>query len=201
MADRSQSRRPTSWSRQARWALVGLGALLAASGHRAVAAGGDYPAFGTLLVLKASLTDSNRKSMTIVGRDPVISLGDGNGSADDPTMYGAGVTLLSPAFQINYNLPTTGWTTIGVPGANRGYVYRRQLGDDPIRKVVVKDGKLRVVSRGGLLTHVIFADPNPVDVIFSLGARHSCLRFGGTATFTSGTLYLARNAPAPDACP
>ena len=80
-------------------------------------------------------------------------------------------------------------------------MYRSHTGGDPIRKAVVKDGKLRVVGRGGLLEHVIFADPNPVDVIFSLGARHNCLRFGGAATFTSGVLYLARNAPAPGACP
>ncbi len=191
-----------SWSRRA---LVCLGALLSASWwdgqHRLLAAGGDYPAFGTRLVLKASLTDSTRKSMTIVGRDPTIGVGDGNGSDDDPTMHGASVTLLSPAFQTNYNLPNTGWTTIGVPGGNRGYVYRSHTGGDPIRKVVVKDGKLRVVGRSGLLEHVIFTDPNPVDVIFSLGARHSCLRFGGAAIFSGGVLYLARDAPAPDACP
>jgi hypothetical protein len=201
MADQSWSQGPVSRFRRARWSLAGLGALVAVSGHHAVAAGGDYPAFGTRLVLKASLTDTTRKSMTIVGRDPTIGLGDGNDSADDPTIHGAGVTLLSPAFQTNYNLPTTGWTRIGQAGANRGYTYRGGAFGDPIRKAVVKNGKLKVVGRGGLLEHLISDDPDPVDVVFALGSRHSCFRFGGSVVFEGGVLYLARNAAAPAACP
>ena len=46
---------------------------------------------------------------------------------------GAGVTLLSPAFQTNYNLPGQRWTVIGNPGENRGYQYRSVTGDDPIQ--------------------------------------------------------------------
>ena len=191
MSTRSRTRGRFAFVVLAGWLAVPLSAF----GDGAVT-----PVTGRKLTLKSSLTNSLRKSMTIVARDPAITVGT-NGSGDDPTVHGGGVTLLSPAFGLYYNMPVEHWSLVGSAGENKGYRYRSSANFEEIRSAVVKNGVIKVRARSALLGHVLFPDPNPVDVVVNSGAQQHCMRFGGTVAFTTGVSYVATDAPPPDACP
>ena len=183
------------------WVALAIVAWSAAIPPAVLGDGAVVPVSGRRLVLKSSLTNTSRKSMTIVSRDAAITLGGGNGSNDDPTIYGGGVMLLSPTLIINYNLAAERWSTIGAPGENRGYKYRDVDTSRPIRTATFKNGTIKVKTHSGLLEHVLGTDPSPVDVLFALGFQENCMRFGGTVAFKAGISYVASNAPPLAACP
>jgi hypothetical protein len=96
-------------------------------------------------------------------------------------------------------LPADRWSYVGAPGGERGYVFHDRSGG-PIKRAVVKPGRLRVSGAGPLLTHGLAAAPEPVRVLLELGSTVYCLQFGGTTEFEPGKRFSARVAP-PDVCP
>ena len=94
------------------------------------AAGLDQQIAGKRLVLKDN-ADTSRRRMSALSHDPTITLGDGNGSADDPTQFGGSLRIRTGTgdrFDSTYVLPSAGWTTIGTPGQNRGYQFTSTTG-------------------------------------------------------------------------
>ncbi|HEV7733929.1 MAG TPA: DUF3089 domain-containing protein [Candidatus Binatia bacterium] len=137
----------------------------------------------------------------ITSTDPAIGLGGGAGSADDPTLHGGSLRVLSIAgdvFDSTYELPASGWRAVRRRGLVIGWTYRST---GSIRSVRVRAGNtIRVRGRGGL-GHTLGTNPDPVRVILTLGAQQQCLRFGGTPSFTTNRSYHATDSTAPDVCP
>jgi hypothetical protein len=155
---------------------------------------------GTKLVLKDRTGKPKKRRLLVLAKGGPLSLGGGNGSADDPTLHGASLRVVaaSGSFDVTYPLDD-GWRLLGKPGQNRGYKRR---GRGPIRKLVVKtDRLLRVVGRGAELEHSLLTDPETVAVELRLGARHYCLEFGGTSHTRTPRKLVAVDAPAASFCP
>src|SRR6059058_4786091 len=123
--------------------LVGLSAALCARTTAAASAPGDeQPIIGERLSLNARPAAAMGRLFAL-SKDPTITLGGGNGSADDPTLFGGSLrvrTTTGDRFDSTYNLPPAGWKTIGAPGQNKGYRFTSRTG--PINQVVVIPGRL-----------------------------------------------------------
>jgi glucose/arabinose dehydrogenase len=157
---------------------------------------------GRRLTLKAHAGTSSKR-LLVLAKD-AVTLGDGNGSADDPTLAGGSLRVRTTAgcggpCDSLYPLAQSGWRRIGPAGTNKGYKFRSKTG--PIRVVVVKTGRLLKAVGHGPLGHALAADPQPVDVALRLGARQYCLRFGGAVTFKPPSQFAAKDAPTSPGCP
>ena len=77
---------------------------------------------GKALTLRDNASKPAQKSLTITSKDLAISLGSGAGSADDPTVNGGSLRVVSTpgGFDNTYPLPKTGWSYIGKPGEGEG---------------------------------------------------------------------------------
>ena len=186
------------------WLLVGLSSPVNAMTTGTTSAppsGGDRPLAGNRLVLKDSPAGTKR-TLSILSTDPTITLGGGNGSADDPTHFGGSLrvrTARGDRFDSTYNLPTAGWRTIGAPGQNKGYRFTSKTA--PIKRVIVTPGRQIKVMGMGAFTATLSTNPTPVDVVLRTGATRYCLEFGGTARFQASKRFSAKRAPAPASCP
>jgi hypothetical protein len=168
----------------------------------------EQPLFGRSLLLKDD-ADPTMKRIVAVAKDSSLSLGSGNGSADDPVLNGGSLRVLTAdgcggPCDDTYTLPSTGWSYIGQAGDNKGYRFSDTAG--PIRAIVVRAGRrIRVVGRAtsAPLGHELAADPQPVDVVLSAGTvpRSWCMEYGGDTSFAANARFIARNAPVPASCP
>jgi hypothetical protein len=154
---------------------------------------------GRKLLLTDKPTRTDKRGIDLLSKDGGIDLGGGNGSADDPTLQGGTLRVVSgtAGFDSTYPLPGARWKRLGREGANKGYKLTRAT---PVSQVLVKAGKLIKVLGKGALDTPLATSPDPVSVELTLGGRRYCLEFGG-GTFKEGKKYLAKNAPAPGACP
>ena len=58
-----------------------------------------------------------------------------------------------------------------------------------------------MLGKGAGLGHNLDDDPNPVDVLLTIGGGHRYwMRFGGTAKFRANLAYRAARAPTPSGC-
>jgi hypothetical protein len=156
---------------------------------------------GKRLLLKAKAGSSKRR-LKLLSVDPSLSLGMGTGSSDDPVLYGGTLRVVSSAgdgFDDTYELPAERWSYVKKREADKGY---RLKAPAPVRSVLIRPAKrLKIVASGAALGHTLGADPEPVDVVLTLGAHCYCLRFGGTVRFKPDKRWLAKDAPQPAGCP
>ena len=159
---------------------------------------------GRTLVLKTKAGSPAKSALSLVSKDVLLTLGAGNGSADDPTLASATVRIRSTSggFDDTYVMPASNWSLVGKPGQAKGYKYKDPtLSAGPVKSASVKTGKaLTLVGNGAGLHHQLADDPSPVDVTVTLGAHRYCLQFGGTTTWKPEKQFTARDAPAPVAC-
>ena len=158
---------------------------------------------GKSLSLKANPARASRSKVSAKSKDARISLGWGNGSQDDPCLYGGFARIASPAgdgFDTTFWLPPENWKYIGKPGQNRGYKYKDR--DGAIMKVYVKPGKqITLKGKGAALGLSLGSDPDPVHVFVTIGERVHCASFGGVVRFRPDRMYKGKNAPAPNTMP
>jgi hypothetical protein len=170
------------------------------------AAGVPVHLAGKKLLLKSSLGDPAGLALAALSKDAGIELGGGNFSADDPVISGGSLrvaTMAGDGFDATYQLPAAAWSYVGAAGTNKGYKYKDALlAEGPIKLALVMNGKLvKAIGKGSGLTHSLGVDPRPVAVVLTTGVKKYCMGFGGTTTFKTNQLYLAKDAPAPSACP
>lgn len=159
---------------------------------------------GKTLLVKTPPAKPTKKLLTMLSADPDIGLGGGNGSADDPRTAGATLRIRSVAagFDTVYTLPAAGWKLIGPSGANKGYKYvDSSLGAGPVSLVVVKKKHLNLTAKGAALDVALATNPDPVDVVFTMGGVRTCARYGGTVAFAATKKFSAKLATAPATCP
>jgi polyhydroxybutyrate depolymerase len=160
---------------------------------------------GAKLVLKDDPANPLKRKATIASKDVDITLGGGNGSADDPRTAGATLRIVSAAgdvFDDTYALPASGWRLLGHEGENKGYKYKDALlAYGPVKAAVLRPGKLlKITAKGNGLYYTLGGNPDPVDVVVTFGGVRYCQRYGGQSTFETPTLFASKSAPA-GACP
>ncbi len=162
---------------------------------------------GSKISLKDDPANAAKRKATVLSKDLDITLGDGNGSGDDPRTVGATVRIVSTVgdtFDNTYTLAAGAsfWSLVGHEGENKGYKYKDSLlVNGPVKAFQVKPNKLiKITAKGNQLGHTLAANPDPVDVVVTMGTQHYCMRFAGTVTFKTPKTFSAKLAPAPGAC-
>ena len=153
---------------------------------------------GTTLTLAVKASNPAKSKLKVIAKDASATLGDP--VADAPTATGGSLRIRSTAgdFDLTYELPATHWKLVG-KSTIKGYKYTDRLG--PVTSVVITAGKLvKAVAKGPGLTFGLGTDPEPVDVVLTIGAHRYCLRFGGTPKWKPGTTFTAKDAPPPTTC-
>ncbi len=161
--------------------------------------GGDDLIGGKKLTLKDNVKPA-RKNVTVKSIDSAVILG---GPADDPTTQGGSLRVVGVGFDDTYPLPAANWQTIGKPADHKGFKYkdRHQLAG-PIKTAQVKAGKfVKASGKGPALGHSLASNPDPVDVVVTLGTRNFCMHFGGVQVFKPGKQFVAKDAPTSPGCP
>jgi glucose/arabinose dehydrogenase len=164
--------------------------------------GGGQPLPGARLDLRDDAVRPTRRRLSFTEAGSV-DLGGGNGSTDDPVVHGGSLRVTGATFDVTYPLPTTGWAYVGAAGRNGGYVYRdsRRVAG-PISTLAVRPGRTVSASgAGAALGFSLASDPEPVNVVVTIGGRTYCASFGGTTSFSPANRFKAKGAPAPATCP
>ena len=154
---------------------------------------------GKKLLLKDNPGKPTKRKLVVLAKDQSLTLGGGNGSADDPVEHGGSLRVRSAAGGFDTFYPLDGgWKYLKKQGANKGYKFK---GGSPVKTVLVKPGKLiKIVAKGSGLGHDLTTDPDPVHVTLTVGSRRYCMTFGGAKKFSDGKKYLAKGAPQATSC-
>ncbi|HXJ34913.1 MAG TPA: hypothetical protein VMS22_12850 [Candidatus Eisenbacteria bacterium] len=159
---------------------------------------------GKKITLKTKVGAPTKSKLSLQSKDPAVTLGAGNGSADDPTSVGATVRVFSinGDFDELYDLPAANWALVGKPGEGKGYKYKdKTLAAGPIGSATITAGKLvKITGKGAGLGQSLTVSPAPLRVTLTLGGHRYCLQFGGVTKWKADQQFSAKEASAPVVC-
>jgi glucose/arabinose dehydrogenase len=161
---------------------------------RRVAPNGAQPLSGSKLALKGRPGYPEKSGMSMAAKDAALAA---PAICDIPTVVGATLRVASASFDDTYTMPAPNWTEVR-PGY---FKYKNKVvSQPPITNGYLRVGRALKINARGMMGHTLLTDPNPVDVVLTMGGTRYCTRFGGVTKFKPGG-YAAKGAPAPAACP
>jgi glucose/arabinose dehydrogenase len=166
--------------------------------HRVIPPGFDELLAGKSLTLK--ITGSS-KTMKVLAKDPIVGIGAGKGSADDPTLHGGSLRVVGADFDQSFALASGNWSYTGKPGKHTGLKYKT-TGGSAVTSVKIKNGKtVKIQGAGSSLPHTLTSNPAPVSIDLRIASKHYCATFGGETTFSAGKKFVAKKAAPAAECP
>jgi len=121
-------------------------------------------------------------------------------AADDPTIGGASLTIVSGGEVATFALPAGNWQR---RGRHATYHFKNTLAPaapSEVKVALLRDGRLMVRANAIGIT-LDEASQGSVGLVLALGSTRYCARFGGTVKRDQPGLFQAKNAPLPTACP
>jgi endonuclease/exonuclease/phosphatase family metal-dependent hydrolase len=160
------------------------------------AAADDVPVDGASLVLRAHAKKSSGRAWVAL-RDAAIRAPSGNLGSD-----GATLVIDAGQCQLDAHLPARYWSPLGRGRAHRGFRYHDRSGRAAgIRTVLLRQGSILIVANGKRFPCTLGAPQSePVRVELEAGDTRWCAAFGGRVVANESGRFVARRAPAPDAC-
>ena len=126
-------------------------------------------------------------------------------ASNSPAVEGATLSIFDTGSTVTdvYTLPSGGWKGLGSPAGSRGWKYRGAgTIPDPCRIVLVKQNIVKAVCKGrGVELTPPFDGDAGIRLAVGTDTKNYCARFGGTPIRNDASLFKAKNAPAPGACP
>jgi hypothetical protein len=171
--------------------LVPLLALLVFAALDGRAAADDSLYKGYNLTLKDSVTNTARRSLSILSKDDLIV------APTDVLTLGATLRVVSSTFDATYDMPASSWA-LGTAGKVR-YRDTHTL-NGPIRIADIYNTKFKLNGKGSLLLHTLATDPGAVSLVFTTGTTRLCFEFGGYRKFKADKILTAKGSAAPGAC-
>jgi hypothetical protein len=184
------------------------GILAVACGACAVAAAAPGLALDITIPAKVGLVKP-AKLAKVVSKDSAGFDLPVPGSADDPTVGGAELSLFDSATpgagSATFTLNAAGWTGLGNPAGSKGYKYKGK--NDPgsaCTVVLIKSTVIKAACKGTAVTLTPpFTATLGVNLALPAGttaARRYCAELGGTDAKNDATALKRKDAPAPIAC-
>ncbi len=174
--------------------LVGLLFIGTASGAAAL----DRLVPGQKLILKSPPGKPARLLWT--AKAPAIVV-PGAGAADDPTLGGARLTIVSGGGETAvFDLPASHWRRSGQ--ATKYHFKNRVAPEAPseVKAALLRDGRLVIRASAVGLT-LDESSQGAIGLVLTVGGTRYCSAFGGLVTRDQPGLFMAKNAGAPAACP
>ena len=174
------------------------------------------PLLGKKLSMKDKASDSSKRKISYLAKDPENLIAPDPGSDTDPTVNGATVTVSNPttAETDTYSLPASGWKGLGNPEGAKGYKYKdADLVNGPCKTAQVKSGKIIKVgcSGAGIAYSLDEASQTSVAVTVRTGPAGEwqyCSTFGGDISKDAGAAatgdkgdFKSKDAERPPTCP
>lgn len=146
----------------------------------------------------------------------LLHTGEGVSLSDLPTPLGPGDPVLvggslrvwseSAGFDATYQLPETHWDYFPFfnPTGLRGYQYKDNHNESgPIGVInVISDKIIKMKGKAPSLVLDLANNPDPVNVVLTLGDHRYCMVFGGERyNYIANQIYWSKLSPAPASCP
>jgi len=164
--------------------------------------GGDLRLAGDVIRLSDNVNRPNNRSAVIVLEDP------GRAAVPDPRIGGAVLRISGGASPgqcfAEVKLDAALFRAIGGNGAKNGYVYRDPSGlAKGVRRLLIRPGRILLRARGAQWPCMLTASAQrlPVSIEVLVGSDRFCGAFGGEVRRNEELHFVARNSPAPGACP
>jgi hypothetical protein len=167
------------------------------------------PAFGADVMIPAKVgLVKPGKLMKLVSKPSAATLPVA-GSAEDPTLGGAELTVSdtgSTGNSMTFQLNAAGWSALGNPAGSKGYKYKGK--NDPgsaCSAVLLKASVIKAVCKGAAVSATPpYAGEMGVELAIPAGttaALRYCASLGGTTGKNDASQLKRKDAPAPAACP
>ena len=163
-----------------------------------IAHGEDERIAGSRLVLKQG---DGGEHLVLVAREGIVA--PLPGGEEDPTIVGAVLEISNPRTGewARFETAAQDWSINAVGTVFRFRNSHTKGPGSEVRALVIKHRRRLKISTRALGISLDEETQRAVSVVLATGTRRYCLLFGGTIGKDKPGRFVARNAPAPSACP